>query len=415
MPETARIDTLAAAVARELGPSTRPDLFESRWLEDVLATAQSDVAAAGCPRPQDHLEQFVIDVTAGLASPFVIYGAGEVGRRLAARCAAHGHQPAAFVETSPPHPDAVVDGLAVWTPRQAHAAGIRVFLLGTYASVQPMRDQLAAIHGVSSDDLCCAAPGDAARRPVPGALETRVAAARDVVACGRSISEYLWLARHADERMDAAVPVNRAERRIFHLDRYRFAGTLAAGRRVLDCASGTGYGSGWLDRHAGPAHVLGIDVDAEAVAYATRHYGGERATFAQGDACRLDTLADRSHDLIVSFETIEHVADDEAMLRGFARLLDDGGVLVTSTPNDWPVETSPYHVRSYDAPGFERVLRRWFDEVTLFAHVVPSEATRGGVIPWRGQSPQEAECLVAVCRAPRRGPPASHGPVPERA
>jgi 2-polyprenyl-3-methyl-5-hydroxy-6-metoxy-1,4-benzoquinol methylase len=223
-----------------------------------------------------------------------------------------------------------------------------------------------------------------------------------VVACGRTLGEYLWLVRHADERMDAAVPVNRTERRVFHLDRYRFAGRFAAGRHILDCASGTGYGSGWLARQAAPADVLGIEIDAEAVAYASRHYGTSRAAFTQGDACQLDALEGGSRDLVVSFETIEHVRDDVAMLRGFARVLTDDGILVTSTPNDWPVETSPYHVRSYDPAGFERVLRAWFDEVTLWAHVVPSAQARGGVVPWRGQSTTEAECLVAVCRAPRR-------------
>lgn len=402
MADAGRLSQLAADLASELASTTSPGHPDIAWLQELRTSLQQDVAAAACAHPLDHLERFVSDIVSTLPDPFVIYGAGEVGRRLLTLCATQRRMPVAFVETVPPTTNATVHGLPVWTPPQARDAGVRGVVLGTLASAEPMRAHLANAYGATFTDLRCAAPVDVAGRVGPWSTDARLGDALDVMAGGRSLSEYLWLARHADERMDAAVPVNRTVRRIFHVDRYRFAGRFAASRRVLDCASGTGYGSGWLDRHAAPADVLGIEVDAEAVAYATRHYGSARVVFAQGDACRLEALDDRSRDLVVSFETIEHVADDDAMLRGFARLLDDAGVLVTSTPNDWPVETSPYHVRSYDPAGFERALRRWFDDVTLFAHVVPSETTRGGVVAWRGQSPTEAECLVAVCRQPRR-------------
>lgn len=392
---------LTADLARELAPAPSSDQRELEWLQWMRRLGRDDIAAAACTRPQDHLESFVASLVPMLTGPFVVYGAGVVGRRIASLCVSHGRPPTALLETSPGD-DTTVDGLPVWTPQEACAAGIDVVILGTCASEATMHAVLADTYGDAHDVLRCVSPADVYGHAAPGALDARLGAAIDVVACGRSLSEYLWLVRHADERMDAAVPVNADARRVFHVDRYRFAAKLAHGRRVLDCASGTGYGSGWLDRHASPASVLGVELDDEAVAYATRHYGSATASFRQGDACRLDVLHPASRDLIVSFETIEHVADDEEMLRGFARLLTPDGVLVTSTPNDWPIETSPHHVRSYDAAGFEAVLRRWFDDVTLFAQIVPSEQERGGVVPWRGQSRTEAECLVAVCRSPRR-------------
>lgn len=402
MADAARVSELADALAVELAPRVSPLVADLAWLHDLRVSVAQDIADARCTHPRDHLARFVDAIVPTLPDAFVVYGAGEIGRCLASLCVAHGRPPVAFLETSPSSPAARVDGLPVWTVPHARDAGVRAVVLGTLSSGDAMRAALAATFGARLADLRCVGPADVSGSASPPATDARLDEALAVVTCGRSLSEYLWLRRHADERMDAAVPVNRADRRVFHVDRYRFAGAFAAGRRVLDCAAGTGYGSGWLDRHADPAHVLGIEVDADAVAYATRHYASARLAFLQGDACRLDVLDDRSRDLVVSFETIEHVVDDEAMLRGFARVLDDAGVLVTSTPNDWPVETSPYHVRSYDPPGFERVLRRWFEDVTLFAHVVPSEAARGGVVPWRAQSPAEAECLVAVCRRPRR-------------
>lgn len=401
MAESPAVATLAEDLARELGATARDDAPDLSWLRSLASGVARDLASLGCTAPEDHVGPFVARLAPTLNTPFVIYGAGALGRRLAALCVEQGRPPVAFVESAPERAGLRVDGWPVWSPEEARDAGIRTVLLASWASTDAMRAALGKTYGAAVSDLRCEAVAALLRHPPPGEATALLAAALDVVARGRTLSEYLWLVRHADERMDAAVPVNRDVRRVFHVDRYRFAGAFAAGRRVLDCASGTGYGSGWIDRHASPAAVLGIELDADAVAYATRHYASSRVTFLQGDACRLDALATHSRDLVVSFETVEHVADDAAMLRGFARLLTPEGVLVTSTPNDWPVETSPYHVRSYDAARFEQALRRWFDDVTLFAHVVPRDDARGGVLPWRGQSPAEAECLVAVCRRPR--------------
>ena len=51
-----------------------------------------------------------------------------------------------------------------------------------------------------------------------------------------------------------------------HWHRYHFAASFVAGKRVLDVASGEGYGSALLARTA--AHVTGADLSAEAVAHA---------------------------------------------------------------------------------------------------------------------------------------------------
>ena len=51
---------------------------------------------------------------------------------------------------------------------------------------------------------------------------------------------------------------------LFHVQRYVYASTFAAGKRVLDCASGEGYGAELLSRHA--AQCVGVDIDAAAAA-----------------------------------------------------------------------------------------------------------------------------------------------------
>jgi len=118
-----------------------------------------------------------------------------------------------------------------------------------------------------------------------------------------------------------------------HWHRYAFAARLVAGRRVLDAACGEGYGSALLARSA--AQVTGVDVDAATVEHARERYPGRKnLQFDQGSVAALG-LKDASVDAIVSFETIEHLAqqDQPRMLTEFARLLAPGGILILSSPN----------------------------------------------------------------------------------
>src|SRR5207237_2156474 len=62
-----------------------------------------------------------------------------------------------------------------------------------------------------------------------------------------------------------------------HRKRYEFAAPACAGKQVLDAGCGVGYGSACLARSA--AHVVGVDVDANAVAYARRRYGAANVEF----------------------------------------------------------------------------------------------------------------------------------------
>jgi 2-polyprenyl-3-methyl-5-hydroxy-6-metoxy-1,4-benzoquinol methylase len=126
-----------------------------------------------------------------------------------------------------------------------------------------------------------------------------------------------------------------------HVARYRLAGRLAPGRRVLDAACGEGYGTAMLAA-AGAAGVVGLDVDEPTVAHARQRYGLDMRV---GDVAALP-FGDGEFDLVVSFETIEHVPDPEAALSEFARVLALVGLLIVSTPNarEYLVD-NPFHER----------------------------------------------------------------------
>lgn len=157
-----------------------------------------------------------------------------------------------------------------------------------------------------------------------------------------------------------------------HLHRYALAQFLASGKRVLDVACGEGYGSHLLAEKA--MSVVGIDLDAEAVAHAHAKYNRPNLEFRQGN-CNFLPLPDASIDLTVSFETLEHHAEHDAMLAELRRVLAPDGVLLISTPDrhhysDERHYANPFHVKELYADEFRRLILRHFPHVTLYGQRV---------------------------------------------
>ena len=73
-----------------------------------------------------------------------------------------------------------------------------------------------------------------------------------------------------------------------HLHRYLFARQFSLGKRVLDIASGEGYGSALLAQSA--ANVIGVDIAAEAVAHAKVKYQADNLEFKIGSVLRLSNI-----------------------------------------------------------------------------------------------------------------------------
>ena len=111
-----------------------------------------------------------------------------------------------------------------------------------------------------------------------------------------------------------------------HMHRYAFASLWSRGADILDAACGEGYGAALLAGQA--ASVTGVDISAEAIGHARRRYGHlENLSFETADCTRLP-FADGAFDQVVSFETLEHLAEQEALLAEFRRVLRPGGFLM---------------------------------------------------------------------------------------
>ena len=158
-----------------------------------------------------------------------------------------------------------------------------------------------------------------------------------------------------------------------HLARYILAREhVRPGHVVLDAACGLGYGAAVLATGTGAARVLGVDLGENAVAYARDLYGASlpNLVFAAQDATRLPQLADASVDVVVSFETLEHLPNPEALLREFTRVLKPGGVFIGSVPNLWINEHGhnpvPYHLHIYDHAQLHDQIARYLEWRILY-------------------------------------------------
>lgn len=154
-----------------------------------------------------------------------------------------------------------------------------------------------------------------------------------------------------------------------HWHRYAFALAQVRGKRVLDAACGEGYGSNLLADAA--AAVVGVDISVEAVEHARARYAQKNnLSFELGDAARL-AFADSSFDVVVSFETLEHLAAQEALIAGFARVLTQEGILLVSTPdkhtyNEIAGFRNEFHVRELQREELVALLQAQFPHVRLY-------------------------------------------------
>lgn len=150
-----------------------------------------------------------------------------------------------------------------------------------------------------------------------------------------------------------------------HIYRYRFALQFVRGRRVLDIACGEGYGAAALQQ-AGAASLTGVDVSAETCAHAARRYGINTVV---GDAQKIP-LKDAAVDVVVSFETIEHLPHPELFLDECVRVLAPGGKLIVSTPNrevyDALAPNNPYHFKEMNEAEFVALLKARFANVKIY-------------------------------------------------
>jgi len=164
------------------------------------------------------------------------------------------------------------------------------------------------------------------------------------------------------------------------------------------------------------AAVVGLELDAGLVEHARKHFASERVTFRQWDLH--DALDEAgTFEVLVSFQTLEHVEDAEQVLRSLNRALKEEATAIFGVPNgerETRRGAKDYHVRQFTRETLGGLLGRHYEEVELFSQVyrkglkhhvmrlLTGRRRQGRLFGVEKGLSEEARTWLAVCRRPRR-------------
>jgi ubiquinone/menaquinone biosynthesis C-methylase UbiE len=177
---------------------------------------------------------------------------------------------------------------------------------------------------------------------------------------------------HSGERVNPDFPDENFRN---HFKVYELASQFVRDKDVLDCGSGTGYGSAYLAQQ-GARSVTGIDYSREAVAFARKRYSDKLLRFVEMDAQQM-SLPDASFDFVFSSENLEHLPDPRANVSEIRRVLRPGGVALIATPNKEMFSPGgepiiPYHIKELYFEELRDLLKGFFREVYIFENSLES-------------------------------------------
>jgi SAM-dependent methyltransferase len=145
-----------------------------------------------------------------------------------------------------------------------------------------------------------------------------------------------------------------------HVQRYEFFARICAGKKVLDMACGTGYGS-HLIANSGASSVTGVDISEEAVAFALKNYNLPNLAFRKMDYRDVPAL-NQQFEIVISFETIEHVQNPAHFISVAAEVLAPDGQLVVSTPSKQKYagagKVNPFHLSELYYEEFREIFQK---------------------------------------------------------
>lgn len=148
-----------------------------------------------------------------------------------------------------------------------------------------------------------------------------------------------------------------------HFHRYKFAQNYIKSNDVVgDFACGSGYGTMMLSEKS--AAVVGADLNNDVISFISNRYSKEKkVSFLNKNLLDLDY--EDYFDVIISFETVEHFAEEDIpkLFNIYNKALKKGGYLIFSTPyNQEKCENAikmGFHLTFYIV---ESTIQKWLED-----------------------------------------------------
>jgi 2-polyprenyl-3-methyl-5-hydroxy-6-metoxy-1,4-benzoquinol methylase len=145
------------------------------------------------------------------------------------------------------------------------------------------------------------------------------------------------------------------------------------GRTVIDVGCSLGIGSNIMSHSA--RAVWGVDVNAEAIDFASKTFRRPNLDFAVLDLENPPTRELAKFEVVVMSEVIEHLVDPEAGLNTIKRFFSQkGGTIGFITAPNYANEVSReneakhgFHLSHFTAGEFYELLTRHFQSVTMYS------------------------------------------------
>ena len=145
-----------------------------------------------------------------------------------------------------------------------------------------------------------------------------------------------------------------------HLIRYAIAMNYCGNMEILDVACGTGYGTKILNS---VGKAWGGDNDLESIKYAQETYGLENLQVIDLETQTILSVFNQKFDVIVSFETIEHLVNPKYFLKNVREALSEDGLFILSVPVQ---NRSPFHKHLYNYRQATEVGNGDFQNIRIF-------------------------------------------------
>ncbi len=141
--------------------------------------------------------------------------------------------------------------------------------------------------------------------------------------------------------------------------------------KLLDVGCGNGFALE-LGLKKGFSYVLGLSWSDEDIKKNKKRLS-KKINFIKADARKLDQVEINSKfDAIINTENIEHIIDADKLIKDISNLLNDGGLLYLTTPNNLhrklhkdelikfpPVEDGGHVVRGYSYKRLEKIMSKY--------------------------------------------------------